>query len=119
MGCHSRYTDKCRFPNDPSSDPKREVQLPLGALPDTQYQRVLDGIVHPDPRGSLYKVDLPDSAIGKMLDWDKPLSQQPESVRKAIQAIDPAIPLTTKGGQAYSYIRGALDNPKNSPEISS
>lgn len=35
--------------------------------------------------GSLYKVDLPDDQIAKMLDWDKPLSQQPESVRKALQ----------------------------------
>jgi hypothetical protein len=26
--------------------------------------------------GSLYKVDLPDEHIAKMLDWDKPLSQQ-------------------------------------------
>lgn len=39
--------------------------------------------------GSLYKVDLPDEHIGKMLDWDKPLSQQPESVRKAIERISP------------------------------
>jgi hypothetical protein len=30
--------------------------------------------------GSLYKVDLPDEHIAKMLDWDKPLSQQPELV---------------------------------------
>ena len=28
------------------------------------------------PDGSLYKVDLPDEQIAKMLDWDKPLSQQ-------------------------------------------
>jgi hypothetical protein len=34
--------------------------------------------------GSLYKVDLPDEQIAKMLDWDKPWSQQPEAVRKAI-----------------------------------
>ncbi len=27
-------------------------------------------------QGSLYKVDLPDEQIAKMLDWDKPLSQQ-------------------------------------------
>jgi len=27
--------------------------------------------------GSLYKVDLPDAQIAKMLDWDKPLSEQP------------------------------------------
>ena len=29
------------------------------------------------PEGALYKVDLPDEAIARMLDWDKPLSQQP------------------------------------------
>ena len=28
--------------------------------------------------GQLYKVDLPDEQIAKMLDWDKPLSQQPQ-----------------------------------------
>jgi len=36
------------------------------------------------PKPTLYKVDLPDEMIGRMLDWDKPLSQQPESVRKAL-----------------------------------
>ncbi len=28
-------------------------------------------------QGSLYEVDVPDDAIEKMLDWDKPLSEQP------------------------------------------
>ena len=36
---------------------------------------------------NLYKVDIPDTAINKMLDWDKPLRQQPESVRKALQSL--------------------------------
>ena len=36
--------------------------------------------------GSLYKADLPDETIDRMLDWDKPLSEQSESVRKAINA---------------------------------
>ena len=36
-----------------------------------------------DEAGSLYKVDLPDDAIAKMLDWDKPLSQQPKAVQTA------------------------------------
>jgi len=40
-----------------------------------------------DP-GSLYKVDLPDEHIAKMLDWDKPLSQQHPDVQKALQMID-------------------------------
>ncbi len=34
--------------------------------------------------GHLYKVDLPDEAIARMLDWDKPLSQQAPAVRAAI-----------------------------------
>jgi hypothetical protein len=33
------------------------------------------------PLGSLYKVDLPDEHIAKMLDWDKPLSQQAPEVQ--------------------------------------
>jgi len=37
-----------------------------------------------DEGKQFYKVDLPDEAIAKMLDWDKPLSQQPESVRAAL-----------------------------------
>jgi hypothetical protein len=36
--------------------------------------------------GNLYELDLPDETIDKMLDWDKPLSEQPESVRKALAA---------------------------------
>jgi len=31
--------------------------------------------------GSLYKVDLPDDAIAKMLDWDAPLSKQPANIQ--------------------------------------
>ena len=34
-------------------------------------------------KGNLYKVDLPDEQIAKMLDWDKPLSQQSAEVQKA------------------------------------
>jgi hypothetical protein len=31
--------------------------------------------------GNLYKVDLPDEKIATMLDWDKPLSQQPKTIQ--------------------------------------
>lgn len=33
------------------------------------------------PEQQFYKIDLPDEHIAKMLDWDKPLSQQPQAVR--------------------------------------
>ena len=36
--------------------------------------------------GSLYHVDIPDEHIAKMLDWDKPLSEQAPEVRKALQS---------------------------------
>jgi hypothetical protein len=39
---------------------------------------------------SLYKVDLPDDQIAKMLDWDKPLSQQSPNLQKAAGRIDGA-----------------------------
>ena len=39
-------------------------------------------------QGSLYKVDLPDEAIAKMLDWDKPLSQQAPEVNSALQLVE-------------------------------
>lgn len=35
--------------------------------------------------GQLYKVDIPDESIAKMLDWDKPLSQQAPEVQKVVQ----------------------------------
>jgi hypothetical protein len=34
--------------------------------------------------GNLYKVDLPDDAIARMIDWDATLSNQPEAVRQAL-----------------------------------
>jgi hypothetical protein len=38
----------------------------------------------PENTGNLYKVDIPDADIPNMLDWDKPLSQQP-NVLQSIQ----------------------------------
>ena len=39
--------------------------------------------------GSMYKIDLPDEHIEKMLDWDKPLSQQPKNVQDALAKHNP------------------------------
>ena len=68
----------------------RELERRASGSTDSGFkQRMQDGIAwlrsnpsgHGDNR-SLYKVDLPDEAIAKMLDWDKPLSQQPEILAK-------------------------------------
>ena len=36
---------------------------------------------------NLYKVDIPDDQIAKMLDWDKPLSEQSETIRTVFKDI--------------------------------
>jgi len=37
--------------------------------------------------GYLYKHDLPDEDIARYMDWDAPLSEQPESVRAALESV--------------------------------
>jgi hypothetical protein len=41
------------------------------------------------PLGNLYKVDIPDEYIPKMLDYDKPLKDQPKAVQDALAKYDP------------------------------
>jgi hypothetical protein len=57
-----------------------------------------------DYRGNFYTVDLPDEHIAKMLDWDAPLSEQPEIMRlleEAGHSIDP-----TDTGEMFYNGRG-------------
>ena len=53
--------------------------------------------------GSLYKIDLPDEHIAKMLDWDKPLSQQAPEVASAVAKAFPG-----------TYVNGQFVDPANS-----
>lgn len=41
----------------------------------------------PKLEGNLYKVDIPDADIPNMLDWDKPLSQQSDQVKKGLDSL--------------------------------
>lgn len=67
---------------------RAEGAYPRQYKPGSQRAKIYDElrgqIQHADP-GSLYKVDLPDEAIAKMLDWDKPLSEQAPEVQAALQ----------------------------------
>jgi hypothetical protein len=66
----------------------------------------------PKLEGNLYKVDIPDEYIPNMLDFDKPLLQQPPNVLKALQSIDdPYIqkaittqPKLSKDGEYWEYM---------------
>ncbi len=58
------------------------VKIPVDK---TGYGRALrtaqDNFDAANAAGNMYKVDLPDEQIARMLDWDKPLSQQPENIK--------------------------------------
>jgi hypothetical protein len=78
-----------------------------------QYKYVRDNLDHllsNDVKGYLYKVDLPDEHINKMLDWDKPLSEQPHALR-ALE--DFAFPETT-GADVYRALSEGGDPSENS-----
>jgi len=70
--------------NSQSKNPKqleanKKVEEAINLLKTNQLQ----------PTGNLYKVDIPDEYIPNMLDWDKPLSQQPKAVQDALAKYDP------------------------------
>ena len=66
--------------NEPDHPQKQLLSETLRQLESGDYKKPLAN------KGNLYKIDLPDEMIAKMLDWDKPLSQQSESVKKALSA---------------------------------
>lgn len=47
---------------------------------------VKPGSFYRDP-GSFYTVDIPDEMIGRMLDWDKPLGQQSETIQRLAKQV--------------------------------
>ena len=66
----------------PDKYPKRVVNAAhkLSDAEDAAYKAAA--------KGTLYKVNLSDEAIPRMLDWDKPLSQQHPDVQAALAKID-------------------------------
>jgi len=62
----------------------------------------------PQNQGSLYTVDLPDEQIAKMLDWDKPLSEQHPDVQAALA--------NTKNKQLQSIVEYA-STPYSTPGL--
>jgi len=76
----------------------------------------------PQNQGSLYTVDLPDEQIAKMLDWDKPLSQQSSEVRnilkRRITSVEPTDKFDMGGNSLLRDNRlGQYDKNSTSPWI--
>ena len=72
----------------------KEAGYPLEQIP-AEMKKAYKGISDKDIKlalqasnqGSLYKVDLPDEVVPRMLDWDKPLSQQHPDVQAALKKL--------------------------------
>jgi len=62
-------------------------------------------------RGSLYHVDIPDSAINNMLDWDKPLSEQTEAVKAAAKKIGIGKAIGPTKAKLQAFLNGT-ENPE-------
>jgi hypothetical protein len=66
-----------------SNEAKNAATEAINALKRGQVQ--LSGIDY--PIGSFYTVDIPDEMIGRMLDWDKPLGQQSETIQRLAKQV--------------------------------
>lgn len=69
--------------------------------------------------GQMYKIDLPDEQIARMLNWDKPLSQQAPEVQKALSEGWIAHPLSDAkktGSDIYSNLMRAEYGSTSTPE---
>ena len=88
----------------------RYNQPPQGT--EAQYKAAVDAWTgFKANTGSLYKVDLPDDQIAKMLDWDKPLSQQhPEVNAKLKHALGSSYKESMYGEDAYRRLQKIQQN---------
>ena len=71
----------------------------------------------PENQGNLYKVDIPDKDIAKMMNWDEPFSKQPKLVQDAFLNIlkhNPDLPLEflIKGDATGGSLIQAMDKKK-------
>lgn len=76
------------------------IQGAIDAIKSGKYKAVA---------GNIYTADLPDEMIDRMLDWDKPLSEQSDYVKNAVFSdIDEAISMTEKALQSASPRRAGV-----------
>ena len=67
-------------------------------------------------QSNLYTVDLPDEAIAKMLDWDKPLSEQAPEVRNTLRSLVDDVASSPNAARASRDISRAF-NPYSRADL--
>lgn len=78
-----------------------------------KYDQYYEAVNSMKPVPTLYSVDVPDEAIAKMLDYDKPLSQQPPEVQAAIEGISAKLGVSPEefgtGPLGPTVVRAAME----------
>ena len=99
------------FPNDQDGMKRAAIEwLKDGGSPnEVEAADLLSKIKTIKRLGTLKHLDLPDEDIARYLDWDAPLSQQPESVRDAIRGT------AVYQDRLAGHRAGRLQHPDESP----
>ena len=90
---HGGLTNKQEFVADMLSQGRPEMSIldlyaqKYGGSFDDAMKDLIDVKEIYKKSGNFYKVDLPDEQIAKMLDWDKPLSEQSVEIRSSLAPI--------------------------------
>jgi len=71
--------------SNPDSPQKSLLEKTLKYIESGEYAKPLEN------KGNLYKVDIPDEQIPKMLNWDEPLNKQPKAVKEAFNKLGIAV----------------------------
>jgi hypothetical protein len=98
------------MPGNPALDPVKASELVLSKNPEArgvsrEKLANLFQTYQEKTQGNLYQVDIPDAQVAKMLDWNKPLSQQSPEVLEIIKKI-PAIQTELRLGKTLDDLRG-------------
>jgi hypothetical protein len=103
------------YPNSYPNAPQQKAAL------EKARELLESGAELPKQGGNFYTADLPDEMVDRMLDWDRPLSEQPEAVQQAIEMLKPNMspawqkqvnPKTT-GQSLYIAAGSATNRPSN------
>jgi len=96
-------------------------------IPDSEWTAFKNELEASKAPGQMYKVDIPDEAIPRMLDWDKPLSSQSDDVLKGLgltykQAYDWSIDQSSRNGDTsaaafYKQLSSTLGGPAKASEF--
>jgi hypothetical protein len=116
-----------RLANKSMGDSDPDAQLWFEKYID-ELERLKGKSISRNP-GHLYKMNIPDETIGKMLDWDKPLSEQKyalKSLRDHYEKTygDPDIVMQQlglspkmRGGELYRELGGTMQNQRHASGV--